>query len=124
MILGGDEFGVLMEYCSLDDAHRVAASLQKAIQEYNFSWEGHTFKVGVSIGLVLITTTIPSLAELLKDADAACYMAKDKGRNRIHVYHAEDSEIVKRHGEMQWVERLYQALDEDRFCLYAQTIFR
>lgn len=120
--LGGDEFGVLMEYCSLDDAHRVATSLQKAIQDYNFAWEGHTFKVGVSIGLVPITETIPSLTELLKEADAACYMAKDKGRNRIHVYHAEDSEIAERHGEMQWVERLYQALDKDRFCLYAQTI--
>jgi len=120
--LGGDEFGVLMEYCSLDDAHRVATSLQKAIHDFNFIWEDHTFKVGVSIGLVPIIDTIPSLHELLKEADAACYMAKDKGRNRIHVYHAEDSEIVKRHGEMQWVERLYQALDENRFCLYAQTI--
>lgn len=120
--LGGDEFGVLMEHCSLDDAHRVATSLQKAIQDYQFSWEGHTFKVGVSIGLVPITETSSSLTELLKDADAACYMAKDKGRNRIHVYHSEDSEIAKRHGEMQWVERIYQALDEDRFCLYAQTI--
>jgi diguanylate cyclase (GGDEF)-like protein/PAS domain S-box-containing protein len=120
--LGGDEFGVLMEYCSLDDAHRVAASLQKAIQDYNFLWEGHTFRVGVSIGLVPITETAPSLNELLKEADAACYVAKEKGRNRIHVYHAEDSEIEKRHGEMQWVERLYHALDEDRFCLYAQII--
>ncbi len=120
--VGGDEFGVLMEYCSLDDAHRVAASLQKAIQDYNFIWEEHTFRVGVSIGLVPITEIIPSLTELLKEADAACYIAKDKGRNRIHVYHAEDSETVKRHGEMQWVERLYQALEEDRFCLYAQTI--
>ncbi len=120
--LGGDEFGVLMEYCSLDDAHRVATSLQKAIQDFIFSWEDRTFKVGVSIGLVPIVETIPSLNELLKEADAACYMAKDKGRNRIHVYHAEDLEIAKRHGEMQWVERLYRALDKDQFCLYAQSI--
>ena len=120
--LGGDEFGVLMEYCSLDDAHRVAGSLQKAVQDYIFSWEGHTFKIGVSIGLVPINETIPSLNELLKEADAACYMAKDKGRNRIHIYHAGDSEMAKRHGEMQWVERLYYSLDNDRFCLYAQSI--
>lgn len=120
--LGGDEFGVLMEYCSLDDAHRVAASLQKAIQDFMFSWEDHAFKVGVSIGLVPITKNTPSLNELLKEADAACYMAKDKGRNRIHVYHAKDSEIAKRRGEMQWVERLYHALDNDLFCLYAQSI--
>ncbi len=120
--LGGDEFGVLMEHCTLDHAHRVASVLQKAIHDYHFSWENHAFKVGVSIGLVAITEAFSSLSELLKQADAACYMAKDLGRNRIHVYHREDESLVKRHGEMQWVTRIYQALEEDRFCLYAQTI--
>ena len=120
--LGGDEFGVLMEHCSLDDAHRVATSLQKAIQDYQFLWEGSSFKVGVSIGLVPITPVTIDLNELLKDADAACYMAKDKGRNCIHVYHAEDLESTQRHGEMQWATRITQALEEDKFCLYAQPI--
>jgi diguanylate cyclase (GGDEF)-like protein/PAS domain S-box-containing protein len=120
--LGGDEFGVLMEHCSSDQAHRVASTLQKAIQDYQFSWEGQSFKVGVSMGLVVITEAIPNLTELLKQADAACYMAKDMGRNRIHVYHEEDASLAQRHGEMQWVTRIYRALEEDRFCLYAQTI--
>ncbi len=120
--LGGDEFGVLMEHCSLDDAHRVATSLQKAIQEHQFSWEGQTFKAGVSIGLVPITEITSNLTQLLKDADAACYIAKDKGGNRIHVYHPDDLETNLRHGEMQWVTRLSQALEENRFCLYAQAI--
>lgn len=120
--LGGDEFGVLMEHCSLDDAHRVATSLLKAIQDHQFVWEGRVFKVGVSMGLVPITSVTANLTELLKQADVACYMAKDKGRNRIHVYHAEDAELAQRHGEMQWVTRLNHALEEDRFCLYAQSI--
>ncbi len=120
--LGGDEFGVLMEHCTLDDAHRVATSLQQAIQNYQFSWEEYSFRIGVSIGLVPITINTISLTELMKEADAACYMAKDKGRNRIHVYHTEDAEIAQRHGEMQWVTRLNHALEEDQFCLYAQSI--
>ena len=120
--LGGDEFGVLMEHCSLDDAHRVATSLQKAIREFQFSWEGKMIKIGVSIGLVPITVDVESLTELMIHADAACYMAKDQGRNRIHVYHVEDLEIEQRHGEMQWASRLNQALEDDRFCLYAQSI--
>ncbi len=120
--LGGDEFGVLMEHCSLGHAYRVAESLQRAIQEYQFSWEGHNFRVGVSIGLVPIIETTTNLAELMKNADMACYMAKDMGRNRIQTYHIEHSELAKRHGEMHWVERLNQALEEDRFCLYAQAI--
>ena len=120
--LGGDEFGVLMEHCALDDAHRVATSLQKAIQNYQFVWEDHVFKIGVSIGLVPITDSTNSLSLLLRDADAACYVAKDKGRNRIHLYHPEDLETNLRHGEMQWVTRINQALEENRFCLYAQAI--
>ena len=120
--LGGDEFGVLMEHCSLDDAQRVVASILTAINDYQFSWEGNVFRVSVSIGLVLITETTASVTALLQEADAACYMAKDKGRNRVHVHHTGDAEIAQRHGEMQWVSRLNQALDEDRFCLYAQPI--
>jgi diguanylate cyclase (GGDEF)-like protein/PAS domain S-box-containing protein len=120
--LGGDEFGVLMEHCSLDQAQRVATSIQNAIQEYQFIWEGHSFKIGVSMGLVPITEATSNLTEILKNADAACYLAKDSGRNRIHVYHAEDVKTTQRHGEMQWVARLNQALEEDRFCLYTQAI--
>ncbi len=120
--LGGDEFGILMEHCSLEQAYRVADSLLKAIQDYQFAWEGHSFKVGVSIGLVAITEATSSLTTLLIQADAACYVAKDLGRNRIHVYQAEDASLAQRHGEMQWVTRIQHALETDRFCLYAQSI--
>ncbi len=120
--LGGDEFGVLMEHCPLDDAHRVATAIQTAIQDFHFLWEGRSFRVGASMGLVPITNTTPNLTELLKGADAACYMAKDKGRNRIHVHHRDDKALSARHGEMQWVSRLQHALAENRFCLYAQAI--
>jgi len=120
--LGGDEFGVLIEHCSLEDAHRVASTLLTAIQNYQFIWEEQPFKVGVSIGLVVINEGTLNLSELLKQADAACYMAKDLGRNRIHVYQIEDTSMAQRHGEMQWVSRIHRAIEEDRFCLYAQSI--
>ena len=120
--LGGDEFGLLMEHCSLDDAKRVVTSILSAIEGYHFSWEEKTFKVSISIGLVPITDATASVTALLQDADAACYLAKDNGRNRVHVHHAKDAEIAKRHGEMQWVTRLDQALEKDQFCLYAQAI--
>ena len=120
--LGGDEFGVLMEHCSLDDAYRVVTTIQKAIQDFQFSWGKHKFRIGVSIGLVSINENTLNLSELMKQADAACYMAKEKGRNRIHLYQIEDEEILKRQGEMQWVSRLYKALEKNQFCLYAQSI--
>ncbi|NIM28188.1 MAG: EAL domain-containing protein [Gammaproteobacteria bacterium] len=120
--LGGDEFGVLMEHCALRQAQRVANTLRKCVEEFRFSWENKTFSVGVSIGLVPVTSDSESVAGTLSAADTACYVAKDQGRNRIHVYHPEDIELARRHGEMQWVARINQALEEDRFCLSVQPI--
>ena len=120
--LGGDEFGVLMEHCVLRQAQRVANTLRKCVEDFRFSWEGKTFSVGVSIGLVPVTSDSESVAGALSAADTACYVAKDQGRNRVHVYHPEDMELARRHGEMQWVARINQALEEDRFCLSVQPI--
>jgi diguanylate cyclase (GGDEF)-like protein len=120
--LGGDEFGILMEHCTLAQAQRAVSAIQKTIQNFQFSWEGQSFHIGVSIGLVAISEATPSITELLKQADAACYMAKDLGRNRIHVYNPDDTQMVLRQGEMQWVTRINQAVEENRFTLYVQSI--
>ena len=120
--LGGDEFGILMAHCTLDQSQRVAESLLDAIREFHFFWEEQLFRIGISIGLVAINSDVSDLTQLLKQADAACYMAKDLGRNRIHIYHTKDIQLARRQGEMQWVSRINRALDEDRFCLFAQSI--
>ncbi|MBL4638672.1 MAG: EAL domain-containing protein [Proteobacteria bacterium] len=120
--LGGDEFGVLMKHCSLEQAQHLTTVMQKTIQDYHFVWEGYSFNIEASMGLVPITKLTPNLTEVLKNADAACYVAKDMGRNRLHVYHPDDAELAQRQGQIQWISRLNQALEEDRFCLYAQPI--
>ncbi len=120
--LGGDEFGILMEHCSIDDAHRVATSLQNAINDFHFLWEERIFRVSASIGLVSINEATINFTELLKDADAACYISKELGRNRIHIFNPDNIEVVQRQGEMQWIEKINYALGEGLFCLYAQII--
>ena len=120
--LGGDEFGVLMEHCSLEQAERVARALCRAVEEYQYVWEGHTFRVGCSIGLVPISGASDSGAAVMSSADTACYAAKDEGRRRVHVYHPGDEEHAKRYGEMQWAVRINRALEEDRFRLVYQSI--
>ncbi len=120
--LGGDEFGVLMEHCSLKQARRVATSLRRGVDDFHFLWDDKSFSLGVSIGLVPIDTSSGDITSLLSAADTACYAAKDAGRNRIHVYHEEDAELARRHGEMQWVSRIHEALEENRLQLWMQTI--
>ena len=120
--LGGDEFGVLLENCSSENALRIADELRQTVMEFHFAWENRSFTIGVSIGVVNVEDGLFTIADVLSAADAACYMAKEKGRNRVQVYHREDSELSMRHGEMEWVGRLQKALDEDRFVLYSQDI--
>jgi len=120
--LGGDEFGVLLEHCPLDQAMRIATELRDAAQNYRFVWEGKPFTVGASIGLVPLSATTSSVSEVLAEADAACYAAKEQGRNRVHLYQPDDAMLAQQKTQMQWVSRLTHALDTDRFRLYQQVI--
>ena len=120
--LGGDEFGILLSHCSLQPALRIANKLREGVQAFRFVCQDKIFNIGVSIGLVEIHPDSESVTSILSAADAACYAAKNNGRNRVHIYQANDSELTQQHGEMQWVTRINQALEENRFRLYYQPI--
>lgn len=120
--LGGDEFGLLMEACPMGQAKRVAESILEAIKQHSFLWDGKVFHFGVSIGLIVIDQSTGNFNELFKQVDSACYLAKEQGRNRIYTYHPNDADMAIRQGEMQWVGRINQAIEQNRFCLYAQPI--
>ncbi|MEO6824428.1 MAG: EAL domain-containing protein [Nitrosospira sp.] len=120
--VGGDEFGLLLEGCPTQPALRVAELLRQSVQDFNFVWKEKVFQLGISIGLVTFGNGSETLPDILQMADAACYLAKDKGRNRVQVYTVEDMGIAQRHGEMGWVGRIQKALNEGRFVLYSQKI--
>ncbi len=120
--LGGDEFAVLLPSCSTPQAIEIANSIRQLVSEYTFSWDNKLFKVGASIGVVAIQDRNISVTELLRLADVACYAAKNLGRNRIHVYEPGDAELIKMHGEMQWISRLDEAIDQDQYLLFVQRI--
>ena len=120
--LGGDEFGVLLEHCSVVEAKRIANSLRELLQGFRFGWGDKSFTIGVSIGLVPITQAGETLAGVFSAADSSCYAAKEKGRNRVHVYQPDDTMLAQRDGEMRWMPRIQQALADERFRLYYQPI--
>ena len=120
--LGGDEFGLLLENCPLEKAVEVANKIIDRLARFQFMWEGQSFQVGVSIGVVSITAQSESMIQVLSEADVACYTAKDLGRGRFHVYQAEDSETAQRHGEILQAVQLRDAIDKNLFQLYCQPI--
>ncbi len=120
--LGGDEFGVLLADCPPQKAAEIAAELLGIIGDFRFRYGERSFNVGASIGLVPITATAASAAELLTEADLACYTAKDLGRNRVHLFRPGDADLARRRSEMQWATELRLAMDEKRLVLYVQPI--
>jgi diguanylate cyclase (GGDEF)-like protein/PAS domain S-box-containing protein len=120
--LGGDELGVLLPHCPPAQALHVADDLRQSVKGFRFVWENRSFELGVSIGLVEVNHDSKSLSELLVAADQACYLAKERGRNRVHQYQESDARLTQRHGEMLWVSRLTAAFEHQRFRLYTQPI--
>lgn len=78
--------------------------------------------LGASIGLVEITKESKSDTDLMMKADQACYMAKERGRNRVHLYEESSIALAGRRGEMQRLARLHEAFEHDRFRLFALPI--
>ncbi len=120
--LGGDEFGLLLYNCTPESADRVADRLVGITKQFRFACQGKHFNIGCSIGAVSIDHQNEGMGSVLQQADAACYLAKEKGRGRVHMYQPDDAELQQRQGNMQWVPRITQAVEEDRFMLSFQTI--
>ncbi|WP_455212136.1 EAL domain-containing protein, partial [Kaarinaea lacus] len=120
--LGGDEFGILLDTCQLECAETFAKEILYEFKQFRFTWQGIHFQLGTSIGIVQIHKDTESIVSLLSAADMACYVSKDMGRNRFHIFHNKDKELMRRHGEMQWVSRLTHAFKEGRFTLYRQPV--
>jgi diguanylate cyclase (GGDEF)-like protein len=120
--LGGDEFGILLTECDAHVGEQLGEKLRRMISNFRFSWNGRLFQVGASIGLVELDQDWPDTAHLMSAADAACYAAKDAGRNKVRLYRRGDEEVERRRGEMAWVGRLTRAMQAEHFRLYFQPI--
>jgi diguanylate cyclase len=120
--LGGDEFAIILEHCSAEQAQRVAQQICDAMSKFRFTHDDRSIRVSASIGLVPVDDRWTTPAAILQAADAACYAAKEGGRNRVHLWFDSDTAIRVRAGEMQWAMRIEHALEHNQFVLYAQRI--
>lgn len=122
--LGGDEFALLLENCNIHDALEVADTFRVEVQRFRFKWGERIFAVGMSVGMVAINRDSGAVSHLMSAADAACYVAKDRGRNQIHLYESSDHDLMRHRGEIQWVTRIQHALEEQKLRLSWQEIRR
>jgi diguanylate cyclase (GGDEF)-like protein/PAS domain S-box-containing protein len=120
--LGGDEFGLLLDNCTVKRAVKIAEMVVATLRDFRFSWKGRTFHIGVSVGVAPVTADAESSAQILAQADVACYAAKERGRNRVRVYQKDGAEPPRQHREILRAATLRDALEEERFRLFCQPI--
>ena len=120
--LGGDEFALLLDKCPLHEAESIALKLQKTISDYRFLWNEKVFHVTASIGMVEIHEESYHVSEILRQADTACYQAKESGRNTIEIFTDSNNAIEEKRAQMHSVADINHAIENDGFLLYFQEI--
>jgi len=120
--LGGDEFAVLLPVTAAAEAHTLAKSYLHGINDYRLRLEQRTVAVGVSIGIAEILDAATPVATALAEVDTACHIAKEQGRNRIHLFGRGDAATDLYRSQMRWASEVRQALDENRLELHGQRI--
>lgn len=120
--LGGDEFSLLLLNCPREVAMRIAEKIRMDVAELKLRWAGDVHKVGASIGIVRVDPECNDVEEVVQLGDAACYVAKNGGRNRVHMADTVDTKVETLRGTGQWASRISEAIDNDHFVLFAQEI--
>ncbi len=120
--LGGDEFGLILDCCDPESAAEIAETIRNSLTEKPFVWEDRSFSIGCSIGIAPITASSHDALELLRAADSACHLAKEQGRSRVLLAKEDDQALAARRQQMEWLERIRKAIQEERLMLYAQRI--
>ena len=120
--LGGDEFGLILYSCGIDKALNLAEIVRQEVEAIDFVWQGKTYKVSASIGIIAINHQLDEIDDVLRSADMACYKAKAEGRNRINIIELDENQIEKNHTDIKRTENIRQCINEKSFILFEQHI--
>ncbi|SFK19120.1 putative bifunctional diguanylate cyclase/phosphodiesterase [Methylophaga sulfidovorans] len=122
--IGSDEFAVLVNNTNKETAIKLAEDLRNLFDGYDFEHHGHHYHLSASIGLKIIDAdNATTVGEVLSHSNQACYTAKTRGRNRVHLYSPDDREMHTLRHSVEWAPRIRAALKEGLFLLEFQPIY-
>lgn len=119
--LGGDEFGIILNGCTVNQADKTLQNILERIEANEFHWEGQLFKVSASIGVTQATGDLDA-ETIMKEADVACYAAKNSGRNRVSIYLRGEGDGHARHQQLLIAADIRSAVRQNRLFLVLQPI--
>lgn len=116
--IGGDEFvAVIEELTNTSESEPIIARMLESVSGVLLV-EGKLMKISASIGVTFYPSDNASPDQLLRHADQAMYIAKQKGKNCSHIFDIENDVAVKHLNEE--LSRIAQALKNNEFTLYYQ----
>lgn len=119
--LGGDEFGLLLPDCNIESARYIAGRLIHAINDYHFMWEGRLHRIGASAGITLIDENNYQAAEVMSQADIACYASKNNGRGVVTVYEPQQERVHTTRGMMSLDEQ-WHMIKDNHLLMIARSV--
>lgn len=114
---GGDEFLILLEKTTEDEAMKIAQRILDMLSE-PIILEGHSIVVTPSIGISIYPTHGEEAEKLIQRADNAMYHAKHLGKNNYQMYHFNQSSASG--FSLKIEEDLRKALAHEEFVLHYQ----
>lgn len=115
---GGDEFTIMVEApMDLDNIGRFAAKLIDFVTQ-PIDVDGHQLSTSACVGIAIYPQDGTTTEALLRNADAALYCAKSKGKGSFHYYTAELTEQAEKRLVLE--RDLKVALEQDQFTLFYQ----
>ena len=121
--VGGDEFCLVIRNKTLTQVKTLLDRLLKLIADFRFSWNDQVFIVGASIGVLELGDGYHrDPIDIMKAADAGCYIAKNAGRNQYFIVDDKTPEFNHIEQERYFMNVVRRALVNDEFTLYAQPI--
>jgi diguanylate cyclase (GGDEF)-like protein len=121
--ISSDEYTVLVEDIPEIKGVEVAERLRHIMDQFQFTTNNHTYHIGASIGVAVIKPgDVVTASEVLARADQACYVAKTHGRNIVHLFNKEDTEMLTLRSAIHWVPLIRDALANDKFKLVFQPV--
>ncbi len=123
--IAGDEFAVIMHNVDIKKAAEKVSELIACVNKMRVDYKGTNLQVTISVGMAGYPQAGKDASQILTSADLAMYKAKDMGRNRLYIDEGmlvSDKNNATMREQLEWIDRLRESLDKDKFEMHFQPI--
>ena len=120
---GDDSFAVLQQNTTPAEARLTAERIRNHVNDLRFSDSGRNFAVTVSSGVATLTGE-SSADHVMAAADAACYAAKARGRNRVELYQDTPREIIRLRDDARWASQIRRGFTDNAFVPWFHPVVK